>query len=107
MTANLAKLQARWDTFFPPSTPPPTAPVPPRKGGRQPDPNSDTSRILAKLNLNPQMSFDAAELHESMSIEKKKIERTLFKLYAAKKIAKAGRGRYKAKTVHIVATAAA
>ena len=98
--AALATLQAKWESYFA-SSPSPNGvsiqtPAEPRKGGRKPDAGSVTGRVLAFINSDPQAHFDAADVQRRLGIDKKQAERTLFKLYATKKIAKHSRGNYEA-----------
>jgi hypothetical protein len=93
---NLATLQARWDAFISASSGTRGKSYPPRKGGRKPNSKSVTGRVLAHVNANYDLSFNAGELSEVLKISKKQAETTLFKLNAAKKINKHSRGRYEA-----------
>jgi hypothetical protein len=98
--AALASLQSKWDGYFG-SSPVASgshgaASAAPRKGGRKPDADSVTGRVLAFINSDPLAHFDAADIQRGVGIDKKQAERTLFKLYAAKKIGKFSRGNYEA-----------
>lgn len=101
--AALAILQSKWDSYFA-SSPQhdglfpnvQVPPIEPRKGGRKPDASSVTGRVLSLINSDPQAHFDASDVQRALGIDKKQAERTLFKLYGAKKIAKFSRGNYEA-----------
>ena len=101
MKAALSSLQSRWDGYFASSSStngvvPLALPPESRRGGRKPDATSVTSRVLAFINSDPLAHFDAADVQRGLGISKKQAERTLFKLYATKKIGKHSRGNYEA-----------
>jgi hypothetical protein len=99
--ATLAALQSKWDGYFASS---PVAangvaiPVSaePRRGGRKPDADSVTGRVVAFINSDPLAHYDAGDISRGLGIEKKQAELILFKLYANKRIGKHSRGNYEA-----------
>jgi hypothetical protein len=96
----LTSLQIKWASLFNGSSPPAPIEIRPseRKGGRKPDPDGTTSRVLKAIEDSPNEHFDSELLHRKLGIERKKIERALYNLYTAEKIEKHSRGNYEAKT---------
>ncbi len=87
---NLAALESRWSALFAGKSESPRL-------GRKPDPNGATSRILAFLEDNPDQEYNAPSLQTRLGFERDKIESSLYNLFVAEKIARVGRGQYKAK----------
>lgn len=85
----LALLKDRWKSLF-------VIAASPAAAGRKADPTGIASRVLGLLNERSDEVFDAAEVAEELGTEKKPIDGAFYNLYQAKKIDKAGRGKYRA-----------
>src|SRR5579871_1475417 len=81
----LAALEARWHALFSPQ-------IEPQRGGRKPDPNGVTSRLLAYLEENRHMAFDPSTLSRNIDADKDKVDSALYNLFAAGKIVRPARG---------------
>jgi hypothetical protein len=86
----LASLQERWDALFANKSTP-------QKGGRKANPDGNQLRVLAVIEDNPDVPFDAALLQKELKMERRPIERALNNLFVAKKIIRHSRGHYIAK----------
>jgi hypothetical protein len=89
---HLASLQSRWDALFSGNSDFP-------KGGRKPDPDGISSRVLAAIEGNPDEHFGASDLERKLGIDRKKVERALNNLFVAKKITRHSRGNYEAMVI--------
>jgi hypothetical protein len=97
--ANLTQLQAKWEALFSgPSIAEPLQPTE-RKGGRKPSPDGIASRTLQVIESDRDIEFDADLISTRLGVARKQIDKALANLYAAQKIERPSRGRYKAKVL--------
>jgi hypothetical protein len=87
----LALLEARWAALFSPK-------AEPQKGGRKPDPNGVTSRVLAYLEENRHAAYDPPTLSRNIEADKDKVDSALYNLFTAGKIVRPVRGHYQFKS---------
>ncbi len=91
--ANLAELQAKWDALFAPQAAEETVP---NKGGRKPDPEGNSAKVIAAINSDPTIEWNVEKIEKHTHLTRKQVEKCLFNLCATGKIRRVGRGLYAA-----------
>lgn len=86
----LASLRQQWESLF--SVPQ----AEPKPIGRPPRENSAASQVLAIINGDPTLHWDAEQLAHHLKLERETVAAALYNLHAAKKIARHSRGNYEA-----------
>lgn len=90
--AELSLLEGKWAALFA-SSPENTVSS---RGGRKADPEGPSARVLETIESEPQRTWRAEAIVDATGIDRKKVEKALYNLCAARKISRAGRGLYAA-----------
>jgi hypothetical protein len=89
---NLRQLEEKWTSLFAGVPSPAEAPL--KKGGRKPDPDGNSAKVIAAINSAPNETWSADRVQRKTGLARKQVEKCLYNLCAANKIRRAGRGLY-------------